>query len=200
MNKKIKVLIIDDEETFCKTLEKFLQKEGYVPYSLHNGMDVTKYVENKNPDIVLLDIRMPGIDGIETLKRIRKINEDCVVIMLTAVDDIEAAISAFKEGADGFIRKPVSLKEFKVSMESSLEKRRLVKEREKLILELQGAMAQIKTLKGLIPICASCKKIRDDKGFWNQIEAYIENHSEAEFTHSICQECAKKLYPELYKL
>ncbi len=67
-------------------------------------------------------------------------------------------------------------------------------EREKLIRELQEALAKVKTLTGLLPICASCKKIRDDKGYWNQIEAYIRDHSEAEFSHGICPECMKKLY------
>ncbi|MBU1750032.1 MAG: PAS domain S-box protein, partial [Chloroflexi bacterium] len=70
--------------------------------------------------------------------------------------------------------------------------------RERLIGELQEALAQVKTLGGLLPICASCKKIRDDQGYWNQIEAYIEAHSEAEFTHGICPECARRLYPESF--
>jgi hypothetical protein len=69
-------------------------------------------------------------------------------------------------------------------------------EREKLIRELQDSLVKIKTLRGLLPICASCKKIRDDKGYWNQIEAYIRDHSEAEFSHSICPVCMKKLYPD----
>jgi PAS domain S-box-containing protein len=76
------------------------------------------------------------------------------------------------------------------------EHKRAEEEREKLIHELQDALGKIKTLSGLLPICASCKKIRDDKGYWNQIEAYIGDHSEAEFTHSICPECMKKLYPD----
>jgi hypothetical protein len=75
--------------------------------------------------------------------------------------------------------------------------KRAEEEREKLIHELQDALGKIKTLSGLLPICASCKKIRDDKGYWSQIEAYIGDHSEAEFTHSICPECMKKLYPDL---
>jgi len=69
--------------------------------------------------------------------------------------------------------------------------------REKIIAELKDALDQIKTLHGIIPICASCKKIRDDDGFWNQVEVYIRAHSEAEFTHSICPDCAEKLYPGL---
>jgi PAS domain S-box-containing protein len=68
---------------------------------------------------------------------------------------------------------------------------------EQLIVELQAAIAKVRTLSGLLPICSSCKKIRDDKGYWNQIESFISEHSTAEFSHSICPECAKKLYPDL---
>lgn len=64
--------------------------------------------------------------------------------------------------------------------------------------ELQTRLKEIKTLSGLLPICASCKKIRDDKGYWNQIEDYITTHSDAQFSHSVCPQCCKKLYPELY--
>ena len=74
------------------------------------------------------------------------------------------------------------------------------KEREKLILKLQEALDNIKTLNGLLPICSNCKKIRDDKGYWNQIESYIRDHSEAEFSHGICPECAKKYYPDYHSL
>jgi PAS domain S-box-containing protein len=70
-------------------------------------------------------------------------------------------------------------------------------DREKLIVKLQDALAKIKTLRGIIPICASCKKIRDDKGYWNELENYIREHSEADFSHGICPECVKELYPEL---
>jgi len=76
------------------------------------------------------------------------------------------------------------------------EHKRAEAEREKLIRELQEALASVKQLSGMLPICASCKKIRDDKGYWTQIEAYIRDRSEAEFSHGICPECMKKLYPD----
>ena len=72
-------------------------------------------------------------------------------------------------------------------------------EKSKIIIELQEALDRVKTLNGLLPICASCKKVRDDQGYWNQIEAYIEAYSEAQFSHGICPECARKLYPEIYR-
>jgi DNA repair exonuclease SbcCD ATPase subunit len=70
--------------------------------------------------------------------------------------------------------------------------------KEMLILDLQKTLKEVKALRGLLPICSSCKKVRDDKGYWNQIESYIQERSDAEFSHSICPECAKKLYPDLY--
>jgi methyl-accepting chemotaxis protein len=72
-------------------------------------------------------------------------------------------------------------------------------EREELIAELREALAKVRTLSGMLPICASCKKIRDDKGYWTQIESYVRDHSEAEFSHGLCPECAKKMYPEYFK-
>ena len=72
-------------------------------------------------------------------------------------------------------------------------------ERGRLIRELKDTIEKVNTLSGLLPICASCKKIRDDNGYWQQVEMYIREHSEAEFTHSLCPDCVKKLFPELYK-
>lgn len=77
------------------------------------------------------------------------------------------------------------------------ERKKMEDEREKLIVELQNALDEVRKLSGLLPICASCKKIRDDKGYWNLLESYISQHSEAQFTHSICPECIEKLYPEI---
>jgi len=78
------------------------------------------------------------------------------------------------------------------------ERKKREQEREELIMKLEGALSEIKTLKGILPICASCKKIRDDEGYWKQIESYISEHSGAEFSHGICPECARTLYPEAF--
>ena len=102
---------------------------------------------------------------------------------------IELSIASWKAGQElfytGIIRD--------ISARKQIEQ-----ERDELIKNLQRSLAKVKTLSGLLPICASCKKIRDDKGYWNQIEAYIHEHSDATFSHGICPECAKKLYPEFY--
>jgi len=82
--------------------------------------------------------------------------------------------------------------------EEIAERERMETERDKLIVELQEALAKVNQLSGLLPICAACKKIRDDKGYWTHLETYISEHSEALFSHAICPECGKKLYPEHY--
>lgn len=79
------------------------------------------------------------------------------------------------------------------------ERRRAEKEKEKLIRQLRHALAEVTTLSGLLPICSSCKKIRDDEGYWNQIEMYLQKHSGAQFSHGICPDCAQRLYPEIYR-
>ncbi len=76
-------------------------------------------------------------------------------------------------------------------------RKQVEEQREKLIEALQKALSEVKTLRGFLPICSYCKKIRDDKGYWSQIESYIHKHSDAEFSHGICPECAKKYYPDM---
>jgi hypothetical protein len=86
-----------------------------------------------------------------------------------------------------------------ISLVDITDRKQAEEERERLILELTDALSKVRTLSGLLPICASCKKIRNDKGYWEQIEMYIRNHSEAEFSHGLCPDCMEKLYPHFYK-
>lgn len=108
--------------------------------------------------------------------------------------------------ADGGVREvevfsgPINIKGEKLlySIIRDISRRRKIeREKEELIARLEKALSEIKTLRGILPICSACKKIRDDKGYWQQIEAYIRAHSDAQFTHGICPECVRKLYPEI---
>ncbi len=92
------------------------------------------------------------------------------------------------------------LTDINTSLHSEIaERKRIEEDREELISELRDALSQVKQLSGLLPICSSCKKIRDDQGYWNSLESYFNSHSEVKFTHGICPECAKKLYPDLFE-
>ena len=85
-----------------------------------------------------------------------------------------------------------------LSVEDITDRHHSEEERERLIVELRDALTREKRLSGLLPICSSCKKIRDDHGYWNQLEVYIQDHSDASFTHSFCPDCARRLYPEIF--
>ncbi|MCG6535790.1 MAG: hypothetical protein L7F78_14100, partial [Syntrophales bacterium LBB04] len=116
-------------------------------------------------------------------------------------------VAGLNVGADGYIIKPIPNKELLARVKSVVRIKRAEdalreKEREqrKLISELQEALAEIKTLRGLIPICAWCKKVHDDEGYWNQLEAYISKHTDAVFSHGICPECAQKYADQIKEL
>jgi PAS domain-containing protein len=102
---------------------------------------------------------------------------------------LELSLAVWKKGEETF---------YSGIIRDITERKRAEEEREKLILELQDAMTKIKVLRGLLPICASCKRIRDDTGYWKQLEDYIADRSEAQFTHGICSECSRKLYPGIW--
>jgi hypothetical protein len=99
----------------------------------------------------------------------------------------------------GYLLKPVNPLELQIAVEVALYKSGIDREKARLTKKLQEALEKVKLLSGMIPICASCKQIRNDKGYWEQIEVYIREHSEAEFSHGICPDCGMKLYPNQWE-
>lgn len=159
-------------------------------------------------DLILMDILMPELDGVEACRQIKSRPHLCdiPIIMVTAKSDLSNLQAAFAAGAIDFITKPVNSVELLARASSALALKKEMdcrKAREEELrrsnADLQQALREVKVLRGLIPICASCKKIRNDDGFWQQLEEYIGEHSEAEFSHGICQPCVKKLYPGVYQ-
>lgn len=159
-------------------------------------------------DLILMDVLMPDLDGVEACRQIKNRPHLCdiPIIMVTAKNDLSNLEAAFAAGANDYITKPVNSVELLARASSALALKKEMdcrKAREEELRrsndELQKALRDVKVLRGLIPICASCKKIRNDGGFWQQLEEYIGEHSEAEFSHGICQPCVKKLYPGVYQ-
>ena len=198
MNTKKKILIVEDERLNIKILLETLKAE-YKTLVAINGEEGLGRALSK-PDLILLDIMMPGIDGYEVCRRLKadEQTKDIPVIFITAMSDVGYEKKGLELGAVDYITKPISPPIVKARVKHHLERENYRKHLEIQVKELQDAMSKIKTLSGFLPICANCKKIRDDKGYWNQIEEYIQSHSEADFTHSICPDCAKKLYPEIH--
>lgn len=146
----------------------------------------------KGGEIVPIELSINDVQSGETL---------AITVIIRDVTErrrAEETLQSAREDLEMRVRtRTADLEEANKRLQFEIEKRnRIESERQILLKRLQEALARIKTLGGLIPICASCKKVRDDKGYWNQIEEYVKRHSHAEFSHGVCPDCMKKLYPE----
>jgi CheY-like chemotaxis protein len=195
-----KILIVEDEEIVVLDIKNALESSGYVVAATANsGEDAIRKAMEVRPDLVLMDIVLKGgIDGIEAAEKIRALF-NIPVIYLTAHTDEGTLRRAKVSQPFGYIVKPFRERDLHITIEFALYKSEMEKQRNALIRQLEDALTRVKTLGGLLPICAACKKIRDDKGYWKQIELYLKEHSDAEFTHSYCPECAKRIIQDSEK-
>ena len=121
------------------------------------------------------------------------------MILLTGQGDRDVDVEATRAGAlDYLVKGRIDADVLERSIRYAIERNRVERRLENIVIELEEALTKVKTLSGLLPMCSSCKRIRDDGGYWNQLESYVSNHSEAELSHSICPECYRQLYPEQY--
>lgn len=194
------ILIAEDDFTSRKMLASMLEKDGHIVEETVDGAEAWEIMQKgtNSPKVIILDWLMPQMDGLEVCRRIRTINTDepPYIIMLTIKDDKTDIISGLNAGADDYLTKPFDPGELRARIAVG---RRIIEMQEKMLCNIQKlnqALEQIKTLKGILPICSFCKKIRNDKGYWDQLEAYISHHTDAEFSHSICPECVIEYYPE----
>ncbi len=196
----MKVLIAEDSVTTRKKLEDLLEQWGYSPVSVTDGSEALRILESDEaPNIAVIDWIMPGIEGIEVCRQIRqkKRSSPLYFIILTAKVKNEEIIEGLEAGADDYMVKPFEQGELRARIRAGQRVVELQMELSSRIKELQDAQSHIRQLQGIIPICAHCHKIRDDQEIWQKIEAYIEKHSGARFSHGICPDCVKKYYPEL---
>ncbi len=193
------ILIVDDTPTNIRILIEALQGD-YGILVATNGQDAIRIAgSDYPPDIILLDIVMPQPDGYEVCAQLKgdPKTRAIPIIFVTSLGNEDDEEKGLEAGAVDFISKPYSIPIVRARIRTHLRLRAIEKDQEKLIIDLKAALARIKTLNGLLPICVRCKKIRDDKGYWNQIESYVSRHSLAEFSHGLCPDCAKILYPDL---
>ena len=196
-----RILVVDDEEMLLLYLSKRLKKHNYDVVTCLSGEEALEKVKAFDFDVVILDVILPGIDGYEVCRRLKsdKKTSGIMVLILSVRKTVEERLKGYEVEADDYIIKPYDLEELLAKIRILLRLKNALDERNRFIHQLQEALSKVKTLSGLLPICSSCKKIRDDKGYWNQIEDYIREHSPANFSHSICPECTKRLYPEFHK-
>jgi CheY-like chemotaxis protein len=197
---KARILVVEDEAIFAMDIADTLRNLGHeVSNTVPSGERAIESVKENRPDLILMDIGLKGeMDGIQTAEQIR-LQYSIPVIFLTAYFDEKTLERAKITAPCGYLTKPFEEADLRIAIEVGLYRAKLESEREALIKELQEALAKIKMLSGLLPICAWCKKIRDDKGYWQAVEQYISEHSQAEFTHSVCLECENKYFPMVDK-
>lgn len=199
MSPPLRVLCIEDNSGHARLIQKALETAGYVVEHAADGRAGLDKLRTGAYDVVLLDYQTPSLNGLQVLTLMATHGPSPPAIMMTASGDERTAVEAMKQGARDYVVKDVDggfLSLLPTVIEQALavhrlaeDKRRLEADRERLVLELQEALANIKTLRGLLPICAWCKKIRDDQGYWKQIEVYLSTHTEVQLTHGMCPEC-----------
>jgi len=192
----INTLLIEDNPDDAFLIQRYLNIPGSIRY---NVVHVEKLADGLRSldlilfHVILLDLVLPdGPLGIKTFETVHAQAHHIPIIVLTGNEDDELAVKAVQKGAQDYLVK---------GMVNGVILSRAIRyaiERKKLLTQLENSMKEIKLLRGFLPICMNCKKIRDDDGYWTQVEVYISDHSDTEFSHGLCPECALKLYPELF--
>jgi len=197
----VRILIAEDERVARCALEAMLQEWGYEVVVACNGAEAWSFLQREDsPSIAVLDWIMPEMDGVEICRRVREHRklDPPYLILLTVKDRKEDIIEGLRSGASDYVPKPFHCEELRARLEVGT---RMIEMREELtarVKELQEALCHIKTLQGILPICSYCKKIRDDRNYWQQLESYLVTHTDVQISHGACPECIQKhLQPQL---
>jgi CheY-like chemotaxis protein len=197
-----RVLVADDDLLVRAVIRRDLEMIGYrVAGEAADGEEAVRLVSELEPDVILMDIEMPGLDGLAAARRIQQVAPTPVVV-LTAHDSGDLLSRASAEGVGAYLTKPPEAGAIERAITIAIARhgdlvhlRHLNDELERKNEALQQALDEISTLRGIIPMCMGCKKIRNDKGYWQQVEVYIREHSDAVVSHGLCEECVRQLYP-----
>jgi len=196
----MKVLIAEDDAVSRLLLENVLRDWGYDVVSAADGTEAWSVLGKPDaPRLTILDWQMPGVDGLELCRRLRSNprTASIYILLLTGKGGTDNVVHGLRSGANDYLTKPFDLDELSARLGVG---RRVVELQQALserVEELEQALAHVKTLRGLIPICAWCKKVRNDQNFWQQVEEYLGQHTDVRFSHGICPECFEDRAREL---
>ena len=200
----MKILIAEDDPVSRRVLQAALEKWGHEVIATSDGAEALKVLEEPDaPRMAILDWMMPRMDGVEVCRSVReiKLRIPTYIILLTAKGLKDDIVEGLESGANDYVTKPFHRPELRSRVQVGVRMVELQTELAHRVAELEKAINEVKTLRGLFPMCSYCKKIRDDSNFWTQVECYLMEHSEAEFSHGICPDCYEKVVqPELDKL
>jgi phosphoserine phosphatase RsbU/P len=200
----MKILIAEDDPISRRLLETALKKWSYEVEVVHDGAQAWELLQRDDAaPLAILDWMMPYVDGREVCRRARSHprTPPPYLILLTTRDTAEDIVEGLEAGADDYITKPFDLDELRARVQVGVRMVELQQNLANRVRELEQALAQVKQLQGLLPICSYCKKIRDDRNYWRQVESYLSAHSDVEFSHGICPDCYERIVkPELEHL
>ena len=196
----MKTLIAEDDSVSRRLLQAALQKWGYDVTVTTQGREAWEAIQQPGaPSLLILDWLMPELDGVEICRRIRASEalKSSYVILLTSRGSKEDIVEGLEAGADDYVTKPFDHGELRARVQVGARVIGLQNALAERVHQLEEAIASVKTLQGLLPICCYCKKIRDDGNYWHRVESYISGHANVRFSHGICPDCNDKLKAEL---
>jgi len=200
----MKLLVADDDPVTRRLLEGVLGTLGFDVVLAHDGVQALEVLGGDDPPpIAILDWMMPGMTGIEVCRKLRgrAPSGPTYVLIVTSRERTEDLVAALDAGADDYVTKPFQVEELRARVGVGFRVATLQRGLADRVTELERALAHVTRLRGLLPICMHCKKIRNDQNYWTQVETYVSDHSGARFSHSICPECrAKHIEPELERI
>ena len=192
----MRILIAEDDAVARRVLRALLSKWGYQVSTCTDGAAAWETLQAADaPSLVVLDWTMPKMDGLEVCQKLRALPEGRLtyVILLTAREREEDIVAGLEAGADDYVTKPFHTEELRARVKVGARVVGLQRSLAERVTELEEALARVKYLRGLLPICAYCKKIRNDHNYWQQVESYVAEHSDAQFSHSICPGCYEQV-------
>lgn len=201
---KLKILVAEDDAVSRRMLEVMCASWGFEVTAVGDGLAAMQALASEDaPPLALLDWMMPGMDGLEVVRRTRSRHplQPIYIIMVTARGGREDMVRGLLAEADDYVAKPFDHRELRARVQVGARVVQLQIALAERVMELEKALSQVKSLRGLLPICSYCKRIRNDGNYWQRVESYIAEHSEAEFTHGVCPQCYESIVkPEMEHL
>jgi DNA-binding response OmpR family regulator len=197
---RMKVLLAEDEPVTRRLLQAQMTRFGFEVVPVNDGLEAWAVLQGADaPSLVVLDWNMPGLDGPDVCRRIRESVRVGYTYMLlvTARNAKSDVVQGLSAGADDFISKPVDPDELHARLRTGERIVRLEQRLASQVKELKEAAEHVQELQGMIPICMHCKRIRNQSQIWEKVETYIEQRSDAKFSHALCSECLNEHYPDL---
>ena len=193
-----KVLVVDDSPDNISLLQQLLEPQGYCVSSATSGEDAVERAVAENPHLILLDMVMPGIDGLETCRRLKamEVTRDIPVVFVSARSEVQIIVEGFEAGGSDYVTRPLCAPELLARVRAHLELKFVRDVERRTLRELREALENVKLLSGIVPICGSCKKIREDASYRKLVQTYLEGPVGAKFSYGTCPDCLHALYPD----